>query len=93
MNIYDFADSINQNLVITRHSNPKIFSETKFTVCFENAEIKQGSILHSTYGRGLDIREALNDYTEQIEGFLLVFNARSKTNRMSFVVPEMEFIE
>lgn len=66
MNIYDFADSINQNLVITRHSNPKIFSETKFTVCFENAEIKQGSILHSTYGRGLDIREALNDYTEQI---------------------------
>ena len=85
MNIYEFADKINKELIITRYPR----QHSRFTADFEYAEVKEGGMLASLYGEGKDPFEALNDYAEQITGKTLVFNA-SGTERREYLVPELE---
>ncbi len=83
MNIYEFVDSVNFNLVATRYPNQK----HRFTCSLERAEIKEGGVLRSAYGQGKSFLSALKDYVAQIRGKTLVFNAYSSL-RYEVVVPK-----
>ena len=83
MTIFDFADSINKNLVITRHSN----QDERYTASFERSEVKDGCALIGEYGQGNSPLGAVIDYWNKIQGKRLVFNAMSNTHRQEFMVP------
>lgn len=82
MTIFDFADSINKNLVITRHPN----QNERYTVSFEFGEIKDESVLIGEYGTGNSPLGAVIDYWNKIQGKRLVFNAMND-RRQEFIVP------
>ena len=82
MTIFDFADSINKNLVITRHAN----QDERYTVSFERSEVKDGSALIGEYGQGNSPLGAVIDYWNKIQGKKLVFNAMT-SSRQEFIVP------
>lgn len=54
-------------------------------VCYENSEIKDGSMLRSTWGEGSNFECACSDYLRKIRGKTLVFNACTK-NREEITV-------
>lgn len=87
MNIYEFADLIDKNIVIKRYPNQK----GRFSAEFESCETKHGAFLCSESGDGENTQEALNDYKIKITGKTLVFNAMSN-DRQEYVAPKMEDI-
>lgn len=82
MTIWDFADSINKNLIITRHAN----QNSRYTASFQDSEIKRGSCLESVYGQGSSALRAIDDYWEQIQGKRIIFNAMNN-HRQEFTIP------
>jgi hypothetical protein len=54
---------------------------------FKNAEIKEGSMLVSTCGRGKTSDVAKKNYMPEIAGKILVFHAFDKERRREIVVP------
>jgi hypothetical protein len=84
MNIYEFADKINKELIITRYAQ----QDGRFVADFEYGEIKDRGMLASLHGEGQSPLEALNDYTAQISGKTLVFDAYSD-DRCEHLVPAL----
>lgn len=64
-----------------RTGRPRFYAE------FENAEVKMGAILHGFYGDGETAFEAIKDYFERIDGYLLVINAMDPEKRKEIRVP------
>jgi len=89
MNIYDLADVLDRNLIITRQAN----NINAFRVGFGHCEIKQGTLLIGAYGRGNTVKEALNSFTRQISRQTLVFDVVYPDYRVEFVVPVLSFVE
>ena len=89
MNIYEFADIIGKNILITRFNN----QGDRFCAYFEGGEIKYGSVLISKYGNGKTPTEAINAYKNNIVGQTLVFNATSNKHRRECTVPKMDDIK
>jgi hypothetical protein len=87
MNIFDLADALNKQIKITRHPN----QNNRFSASFERCEIKQGGILKSEYGDGKTPMEAINRYSNAIQGKMLVFNAY-RDDRAEFVAPTLESV-
>jgi hypothetical protein len=85
MNIYEFADIINKNIIITRYAN----QNGRFSAHFDRCNIAQGDLLRGEYGDGKTPQEALNNYKNAIAGKTLVFNAMSDTNRQEYVAPKI----
>jgi hypothetical protein len=84
LNIYEFADEINKELIITRYAQ----QNGRFVADFEYAEIKDDGMLVSIYGEGQSPTEALNDYVDQISGRTLVFDAVGN-ERQEHLVPAL----
>ena len=55
-------------------------------VCYQDAEIQNGSFLIGAYGVGDDFETACNDYLSQIIGKSLVFNAGTSYRREVMVL-------
>lgn len=86
MTIFEFADIIDKDIVITRYAN----QEGRFSAQFDCCETKQGACLCGDYGNGKTPAEALNNYKNKIVGKTLVFYAMSEIYRQEYIVPEME---
>jgi hypothetical protein len=84
MNIYEFADEINKELIITRYAQ----QNGRFVADFEYAEVKDDGMLVSIYGEGQSPIEALNDYVDQISGKTIVFDAAGN-KRQEHLVPAL----
>jgi hypothetical protein len=85
MNIYDFADIIDKDIIIRRYSN----QDNGFMAEFENAETKNNKsscVLEGSYGNGESPEEAIIDYSKKIQGRVLVFDSMGK-DRQEYVVP------
>jgi len=85
MNIYEFADVIDKEIVIRRYSN----QNNRFMAKFEHSETKKNKsdcILSGSYGNGNSPEEALSNYMKEIQGKVLIFNAMSD-KRQEYVVP------
>ena len=83
MNIYDFADCINKDIVITRYNN----QNNRFCVTFPQGDIQESNFIVGVTGNGDTPIKALNDYKDKIVGKKLVFNALGK-GRHEFIVPK-----
>jgi len=84
MNIYDYADTLNLDICLTRYSN----QDNRWSASFEHCETKDdstSSCLGETYGNGTSPNSAITDYITKIQGRLLVVNAAGK--RRGYVVP------
>lgn len=88
MNIYEFADVIDKEIIIIRYPN----QHGRFSACFASCEIKQGIILCGEYGNGETPQEAVNNYKNEISGKNIVFHAGSNEHRQEYVAPNMEDI-
>jgi hypothetical protein len=87
MNIYEFADVINKELIITRYPQ----QNGRFVADLEYAEVKDDGMLVSSGGEGQNPIEALNNYAAQISGKTIVFDAYG-SKRREYLVPELEKI-
>ena len=88
INIYDFADIIGRNLIITYYSN----QERRFTAKFEYGEIIEKGREHglrSTYGDANSPINSLKNYCVRISGQKIVFDAFNE-KRKEFNIPELE---
>lgn len=85
MNIYELADVLNVQLVVTRVAN----QNGRFYAHFERCETKDGGCLCGEHGNGKTAIEAINDYSNSIAGKTLVFNAMTN-NRREFIAPKMD---
>jgi hypothetical protein len=86
MNILDFADLINKQIIIRYYYN----QNKRFTAEFSNSEIKEGNLLIGTYGNGSTPEEAIKNYCEKISNKLIVFNAMSKV-REEYQLKELNY--
>lgn len=83
MNFYDYMDTINVDLEVTRYHN-----QARWLARFHGTEVRRGfAMLVSEYGLGKTPDEAIADYMEKIRGKKIIINAMSTTRR-EFVVPE-----
>ena len=64
MNIYDYADAINVDLVVRRYAA----QGNRWIACFEHGEVKEGPCLASEYGTGSNAEAAIEDYVLKIRG-------------------------
>ena len=85
MNLYEFADIIDKNIVITRYAN----QDSRFSAQFEHCDTKRGGCLCGEYGDGKTPQEAVDNYKNKIIGKTIVFNAMSDTYRREYVVPQL----
>ena len=83
MTIYELADLLNKQLIITYYPN----QGNRFTAKIEGAEVKEDEVLASYYGNGNSPEEAISNYLEGIQGQTLVFNAFSE-NRQEYRIPD-----
>ena len=83
MNILEYADVINCNIIITYCHNQK----SRFSADFESAEIKGNSVLIGEYGNGNTPNEAINNYLDKIKGKTIVLQAGTDYRR-EFLVPD-----
>ncbi len=82
MNISEFADMIDQDIIIHRYSS----QNGRWSASFDHGEIKEGIMLRGEYGDGLSPNEALSTYARKIRGKKIVFDAY-KERRKEFTVP------
>ena len=86
MNITEYADVINVNITITYYHN----QQQRWCAHFEGAEVLEhegSAILAILHGNGSTPYEALQDYLDNVEGKILVFNATGGDKRREFKVP------
>lgn len=69
MNMCEYCDILNKQLVITYHPN------SKFSAVIEGLEIKDGGCLVYSSGRGETPEDAVNEYVKGIAGKRVVFGA------------------
>ena len=85
MDIYEYADAINAEIVFRRYPNQNGRFIAKFDHCDRMSEPRGGLI--GEYGNGTDADSALADYVRNIAGKTIVFHAMSDTMRRELVVP------
>jgi hypothetical protein len=83
MTIYELADLLSVELIVTRYQN----QDGRWSAHFERCEVAEGSCLVSAYGDGKTPEEAIQNYCQKIAGQRLVFNAMNKYRR-EFVAPK-----
>lgn len=65
MNIYDYADCMDLELLVRRHQQ----QNNRWTCSFERVEVCEGTcILRSAYGNSKSPEGAIADYSQQISG-------------------------
>lgn len=84
MQISEYADCINANLRLLRHS----CQDNRWTALFEDCDIQDDGALIRVYGNGKTPHEAIIAYVQRIKGQKIVFYAMSKTQRREFIVPK-----
>lgn len=87
MNIYDYADALNLELVIRRYPN----QESRFTASFADCDTKTSAdsgVLKGTYGNGTSPGAAIRKYAAAISGRILVVNGNAATERR-YRVPQL----
>ena len=84
--IEEFADHYRLTMEV-RERSLSLHYLGRYMASFEDAEVKDGSVLISTFGNGDTPEEAISDYARQIEGKLMVIDA-FKPNRNEIWVPE-----
>jgi len=83
MNIFEYADVIDKQLIVTYYPNQK----HRFSCQFEHCEVKEGPMLKGEYGNGTNVNLAINDYINSIRNKKLVFSAY-QDSRQEFAVPD-----
>jgi len=89
MDIIEFADVIDKQIIITYYPN----QNERYSAQFDDCEVKKDCILESTHGNGSTPMEATNDYANQISNQKIVFNAYSQEYRQEYRVPQLEEIK
>ena len=84
MSIYEFADIIGRDLLVTRFAN----QEERWTCQFASCEIKGDGVLIGEYGDAKSAIGAIQSYTQKIRGKILVFDACTE-KRMEYNVPSI----
>ena len=84
MNILEYADVINTNIVITYCHN----QDMRFSAYFESCEVKEGAALLSEYGDGTTPEAAIREYVTKIRGRRIIFHATRAAMRREFDVPK-----
>ena len=82
MNIEDYADCINAEIVVRRYDN----QNNRWMAEFNHCEVKGEGVLIGTYGNGTTPQEAIQAYVDQICGKTVVFEAGTDRRR-EFTVP------
>ena len=85
--IEDFADAHDLTMMVTELAAN---SGWKYYAKFEGAEDKvdlSSGMLESSVGHGYTPDEAIRDYSRQISGRYLIFNAASKKDRLEIQCP------
>jgi hypothetical protein len=88
MNFYDWLDTLNLELEITRYPN----QENRFCASIKEAEFKDylgDGLLQSLYGDGTEPSTAIVMFSKRIEGKVLVLDKRGK-DRITFTVPKFQ---
>jgi len=88
ISIFDFADIINKQIIITYYPN----QNRRYTAQFEYGEIIEKGrecVLCGTYRNADSPRGAIIDYCNKISGQKIVFNAMSKERKQEFNIPEL----
>ncbi|MBI5140074.1 MAG: hypothetical protein HZA94_01335 [Candidatus Vogelbacteria bacterium] len=85
--LFDFADTINARLIVTRLPNRK---GTAFFCEFKdgNIRVRGGHALTSMAGEGRSPAEAMKNYATKVRGKKLVLNFHLPEERQEFIVPE-----
>ena len=83
MNIEEYADILQKEIVIRRYPNQK----NRYTASFDGCEVREGGMLSGTYGNSDSPTNAINDYVAKIKGKTIVFNAMTN-DRVDYGVPE-----
>lgn len=86
MNIFEFAQEHGLDLVVNQRESTKL---PRYTVRFKRVEVKDGSLLHSEYGDGMTINDAVDEYAQLISGQRLIFDAMSDKNRKEINAPRL----
>lgn len=87
MTIYDIADLMDVEIIITRFANQK----DRWICQFKNCDTKDRSdepILTGTYGTGNDPASAIVNYVLAIRSKILVFNAADPNKRRELKIPK-----
>lgn len=87
MNIEEYADALNLDLVIQRYPNQSNRYSARFDRC-ETKESADSSCLEGTYGNGRSPQGAVEDYIDKIRGRVLVVDAMMGNDRRQYVVPK-----
>lgn len=82
--IFLIADLINKDITLRRFAN----QNNRWMAEFENADIKDKSMLLSAYGNGLTPEAALIDYINQIAKKTIIFNGLNAERRTEFTMPK-----
>ncbi len=83
MNILEFADIIQKNIITTY-----FHGQDRFSSSFEHGEHKNGCCLVSAWGSSDNMEGSLNDYALKMQGKELVFHATSSDARQEYKCPE-----
>ena len=91
--LFDFADNIHKDLVITRHPQGSIYGDglPHFVCYFQDIEIKdgkEGRITQAVYGEGRFPKDAMKDYVRQLRGKLLVLCDDLMDTKQEHMVPK-----
>lgn len=73
MTIFDYADSMNLEIRVTRYSNQSERWSAQFEGVY-TADHPQAATKVGTYGNGKSAVEAIRDYAGKISGKCLIFN-------------------
>jgi hypothetical protein len=87
-NIKQFADEHHLTMEV-RERSVALRHNGRYFASFEKTDVKDGSVLISSYGNGNTPEEAIKNYASQIENKLLVVNAHGP-NRKEIWVPKFE---
>jgi hypothetical protein len=88
INLVEFADLIDKELVINYYPN----QNGRYTAQFDSCEVKEDCMLAGTYGNGHSPLEAMNDYAKQISNTKIIFHAMNEKYRQEYLVPQLGVI-
>jgi hypothetical protein len=83
MTIFEFADIIDKDILVTRFAN----QDERWCAYFKGCEVKGDSVLIGEHGNGKTPMVALSEYVAKIRGKIIVFNSL-RGNRMEYSVPK-----
>jgi hypothetical protein len=85
MNILEFADVIDEDIIIRRYSN----QNNRWMCEFEShCVVKDGDCVIGMYGDGRTPQEAIDNYVEKIQGRTLIFDGYGGDKAREYVFPK-----